>query len=98
MWARVKGETENRLLQMFPKAYLFRPGFIQPLKGARSKTKSYQAIYTLLGPLFPVLRRLFPRHVTTTVNVGRAMIRVASSDHPKSTLETQDINALAVAG
>src|ERR1700686_396699 len=32
MWARVKGKTENALLQMpFKAAYMFRPGYIQPL-------------------------------------------------------------------
>lgn len=31
MWARVKGKTENALLNLpFKAAYMFRPGFIQP--------------------------------------------------------------------
>jgi uncharacterized protein YbjT (DUF2867 family) len=39
MWARVKGRTENALLQMpFKAAYLFRPAYIQPLHGIRTKT------------------------------------------------------------
>ena len=39
MWARVKGRTENALLRLpFRAAYMFRPGIIQPLHGARSKT------------------------------------------------------------
>lgn len=95
MWARVKGEAENRLLQMGFSAYMFRPGFIQPLKGVHSKTRLYQIPYTLAGPLIPVLKRVFPRHVTTTVNVGRAMIRVAAEGYPKSVLETEDINSMA---
>jgi len=95
MWARVKGKTENQLLRMSPKAYMFRPGFIQPLKGVRSKTKLYQAVYDLLGPLFPLLKRLLPRHVTTTVSVGRAMIEVATNGYAKRVLENTDINALA---
>src|SRR6266511_2511608 len=38
-WARVKGRTENALLRVpFKAVYLFRPGFIQPLHGIRSKT------------------------------------------------------------
>jgi uncharacterized protein YbjT (DUF2867 family) len=41
MWARVKGKTENDLLKLpFRAAYMFRPGFIQPLHGIRSKTKA----------------------------------------------------------
>jgi uncharacterized protein YbjT (DUF2867 family) len=95
MWARVKGRTENHLLKMRFKAYAFRPGFIQPLKGVRSKTRLYQAVYAVAGPLFPLLRRLFPRHVTTTENVGRAMIRVAVDGYARRVLENPDINALA---
>jgi len=93
MWARVKGEAENRLLGMSPHAYMFRPGFIQPMKGVRSSTASYRVFYALAGPLFPLLRRAFPRHVTTTVAVGRAMIRVATERPVERVLETEDINA-----
>lgn len=95
MWARVKGKTENHLLRMPFHAYMFRPGFIQPLKGARSKTKLYQAFYSILGPIFPLLKRLLPSHLTTTVNVGRAMIQVAASGYSKRVLENPDINVLA---
>ncbi|HEV7506299.1 MAG TPA: epimerase [Thermoanaerobaculia bacterium] len=96
MWARVKGETENALLRMpFKAAYMFRPGYIQPLKGVRSKTSWYQAFYTVLGPAYPILRRLAPGYVTTTVNVGRAMIRVAANGYSKQILRTKDINLLA---
>jgi hypothetical protein len=77
------------------KAYMFRPGLIQPLKGVRSKTLLYQAFYTMARPLFPVLKRLLPTQITTTENVGRAMIEVAARGHPKRVLETADINALA---
>jgi hypothetical protein len=95
MWARVKGATENRLLEIFPtSAHMFRAGFIQPLKGARSSVRLYRWFYVVTAPLFPVLRRLFPRHVTTTVNVGQAMIRVALGGYSGPILETQDINRL----
>lgn len=96
MWARVKGKTENHLLRMPFKAYMFRPGFIQPLKGIRSKTKLYQTFYNVVGPLYPLLKRLLPRHVTTTASVGRAMIQVAASGYSRHVLETPDINARAV--
>jgi uncharacterized protein YbjT (DUF2867 family) len=95
MWARVKGKTENHLLEMPFRAFMFRPGFIQPLKGVRSKTRLYQAFYSVLGPLYPLLKRLAPRHVTTTENVGRAMIEIAAGRSPKRVLENPDINALA---
>ncbi len=97
MWARVRGETENRLLQMPFPAYIFRPGTIQPLKGVRSRTKAVRVLYTLLGPLFPLLNRLFPNQVTTTVRIGRAMIRAATIGYSNHVLEPRDINALATA-
>ena len=96
MWARVKGKTENALLRLpFKGAYMFRPGMIQPLHGIRSKTASYQMIYTLLGPLLPLLRRLFPRQITTTEQVGRAMLVVARRGAAKHILESPDIIAAA---
>jgi uncharacterized protein YbjT (DUF2867 family) len=96
MWARVKGRTENALFGLpFKAKYMFRPGFIQPLHGIVSKTKLYRAIYAVMGPLYPVLKKLFPKYVTTTEQVARAMIRVAREGAPKPVLENPDINALA---
>ena len=93
MWARVKFKTDNHLLQMAMETYMFRPGFVQPLEGVRSKTMAYRALYTILGPLYPVLRRVAPSHVTTTVNLGRAMIKVGAEGYPKDVLENLDINS-----
>jgi uncharacterized protein YbjT (DUF2867 family) len=95
MWARVKGKTENALLQMpFKAVYMFRPGYIQPLHGIRTKTKWYGAVYAMMGPLYPVLKLLFPKYVTTTECVGGAMLNVAKRGAPKSVLESQDINSI----
>jgi uncharacterized protein YbjT (DUF2867 family) len=96
MWARVKGNTENALLRLpFKAAFMFRPGYIQPLRGIRSKTRWYQALYDVLGPFYPLLRRLFPKYVTTTLNIGRAMIHVAATGSSKQILSSADINQLA---
>lgn len=95
MWARVKGKTENELFRMPFKAYAFRPGYIQPMKGVRSKTAWYTVFYTIFGALYPLTRRLLPTHVTSTENVGRAMIRVATNGYSKRVLENTDINAAA---
>jgi uncharacterized protein YbjT (DUF2867 family) len=92
MWARVKGKTENDLLKLpFRAAYMFRPGLIEPLHGIRSKTRFYQLIFSIAKPIFPVLRGLFPKHVVTTEQIGRAMIRVAQSGYSKPVLEPPDI-------
>jgi len=95
MWARIKGKTENDLLKLpFRAAYMFRPGAIQPLHGARSKTAWVQAAYAATGPLWSVLRRISPRLVTSTEQIGRAMIRVAREGYPRKVLEMTDINSL----
>jgi uncharacterized protein YbjT (DUF2867 family) len=97
MWARVKGKTENDILKLpFKAAYMFRIGFIQPLHGIVSKTKSYRIFYQLLTPILPLLRSLFPRQILTTEQVGRAMILVAKNGFPKPVLESKDISSLFV--
>jgi uncharacterized protein YbjT (DUF2867 family) len=95
MWARVKGATENALLNLpFKAAYMFRPGAIQPMDGIVSKTKMYNVLLVLFGWLFPFLRKLFPRHVTTTRILGRAMLKAARDGAPAKRVESWDINAL----
>jgi uncharacterized protein YbjT (DUF2867 family) len=95
MWARVKGQTENALLALpFKGVYVFRPAAIQPLHGIRSKTSWINAAYAVLGPLYPVFKRLVPDYVTTTEQIGRAMLVVARRGAPKRVLENADINRL----
>lgn len=98
MWARVKGGTENALVALPFRAYAFRPGYIQPLHGARSKTGWYRALYAVLGPLYPALRRLAPGQVTTSEAVGKAMITVALQGWDERVLASRDINAAAARG
>lgn len=96
MWARVKGKTENALMRLpFEAAYMMRPGYIQPVHGVTSKTRLYRVFYTVLAPFYPLLRRIFPRHVITTEELGRAMIAIARDGAPKPVLENADIGELA---
>jgi len=95
MWARVKADAENALLKLpFKAAYMFRPAIIQPLHGIRSRTASYRVFYAITRPLLPLLERAFPKYVTTTEQIGRAMIGVAMNGAPKAILESADINRL----
>lgn len=99
MWARVKGETENALQRLpFRAVYLFRPAYIQPVKGARSSTPLYRAFYTVLSPLYPILKRILPGSVTTTETVGRALIEAAANGAEENVLRSRAINALAAKG
>ncbi|WP_037582910.1 NAD-dependent epimerase/dehydratase family protein [Stigmatella aurantiaca] len=96
MWARVKGETENALLRLpFQAKYMFRPGFIQPMHGEKTKVAWYRVIYSGLKPFQGVLKALLPKHVTSTEEVGRAMLRAARQGAPKAVLENEDIHRLA---
>jgi len=96
MWARVKGKAENGVLGLpFKASYVFRPGAIQPLHGIKSRTGWYQALYVVLGPAMSLARRLAPRYILTTEQIGRAMIRVAQRGAPKRVLEAPDIYAVA---
>jgi uncharacterized protein YbjT (DUF2867 family) len=96
MWARIKGEAENAILAMpFKGKYAFRPAFIRPMHGITSRTRAYRILYAILWPLFPIVNALFPRQVTTTERVGRAMLNVARHGAAKTVLENDDINVAA---
>jgi uncharacterized protein YbjT (DUF2867 family) len=95
MWARVKGRTENALLMHpFKAVYMFRPGAIIPMHGIKSKTGWYNLMYAAMTPLYPVLKQFFPGAVTTTEQVGRAMLHVAKQGYPKRILQSADISGI----
>lgn len=93
-WARVKGKTENAILNMgFKDAYAFRPGFIIPEKGVKSATNWYQYIYFILTPFFPLLRKL--NSATSSTAIGQAMINVVLEPQDLKHLVNKDINKKA---
>jgi uncharacterized protein YbjT (DUF2867 family) len=99
MWARVKGEAENAVLALpFKGAYAFRPAFIRPMHGITSRTRSYRVLYAIMTPIVPLMTALFPRQVTTTERIGRAMLNVARNGAPNRILGTPEINAAAGVG
>ena len=93
MWARVKGNTENDLLKLFGRAYMFRPGYIHPERGVTSRTGWVRVLVTLLRPLGFVLKQ-FPGVGTTTGTVGRAMIATVRGGTPSHAVEIREINQL----
>ena len=95
MWARVKGKTENDILKLpFKAAYMFRPGFIQPLHGIVSKTTSYRIFYSAIKPFLPLMKKIFPTQIGTTEQIGCAMLLVVKHGFPRTVLESKDINTL----
>lgn len=98
MWARVRGKTENALMRMpFKAVYIFRPAVIQPLHGIHSRTTAYRILYSITAPLLPLVRRAMPGYISTTEQIGRAMLIVARKGAPKPILESRDIVSIALA-
>ncbi|QSE97364.1 NAD-dependent epimerase/dehydratase family protein [Fulvivirga lutea] len=92
MWARVKGKTENDLLNMgFKQAFMYRPGAIIPLKGIKSGTRLYQFFYDYFMWLIKLLKFLFPKSIVNTTQLGQSMINVTRSGYEKNILKPSDI-------
>ena len=95
MWARIKGRTENALLQLPLKAYMFRPGVIEPLDGIQSKTPVYRIFYKFGRPLLPLFRWALPNLVLSTRQIGQAMLAVARRGYTRRIMEAKDIRTAA---
>ncbi|AKD54657.1 Rossmann-fold NAD(P)-binding domain-containing protein [Spirosoma radiotolerans] len=90
-WARVKGATENALMDLFKNAYMFRPGFMKPTPGL----KNVKVYYKYIAWLYPIGRTLYPSGFSTLQELALAMIKSASIGYEKKILEVKDIVALA---
>jgi uncharacterized protein YbjT (DUF2867 family) len=96
MWARVKGKTENDLLKFgFKQAFMFRPGAIIPLRGIKSKTKSYQFFYDYFMWLLKGIKVVAPFSVVNTTQIGLAMINSVLKGYSESVLRPRDIIILS---
>ncbi|WP_426505740.1 epimerase [Dactylosporangium sp. McL0621] len=93
MWARVKGRTEDDVAALDLTGYAFRPGFIRPEHGVRSRVRWYHIAYTVLSPLAALLVRFAPGIATSTGQLGRAMLIVARTRPGRRTWESRDIAA-----
>ncbi|WP_297096987.1 NAD-dependent epimerase/dehydratase family protein [uncultured Draconibacterium sp.] len=96
MWARVKGKTENDLIKLgFKQAFMFRPGFIIPLRGIKSRTKAYQFIYDYFMWLVRLFKVVAPNAVVNTTQVGKAMINCTLYGYNSVIIKPKDIIQLA---
>ncbi len=94
-WARVKGKTENDLLKLpFKAAYMFRPAASSRCTASGRRPAWINVVYALTAPLLSWMVRAAPNHMTTSEQLGRAMIKVARDGYPKPILESADINAV----
>lgn len=86
-WANVKGKTENDLLKLFDKAFMYRPGYIQPTTGLKNTYK----VYKLLAPFYPLWNRLFPAYVCTLKDLGLSMLYVTLNGFESQILDNRAI-------
>ena len=93
-WANVKGKAENYILNRGLKdAYMIRLGLLIPENGIRAKTKLYDLFYTLMRPLYPIMK-LFPT-ITTSSKLGIAMINSLYYPVSEKFLNNRKINKLS---
>jgi nucleoside-diphosphate-sugar epimerase len=90
-WARVKGATENALIRLFNRAYMFRPGFMKATPGQ----KNLKSVYRWFAWVYPIGRALYPAGFCTLQEVGQAMINAVIKGYPRPILEVKDIVQLA---
>lgn len=94
MWARVKGKTENYILSKgFKDVYLIRLGGLIPEKGIVSRTGWYNTMYTIMRPLFPLMKK--SKYLISTTNLGKALLNTLYYPQELKYLENKDLNKLA---
>jgi hypothetical protein len=94
MWAQVKGRTEAALLGLFPGAYMVRLGMLRPVHGERPRGRGARLLYSVFGPVAPLIQALAPGWVISSEELGRAMIAAARERPPTHVLEMRDLQAL----
>jgi hypothetical protein len=93
MWARVKGKTENDLLQLpFKAVYNFRPGIMRSTPGQKNVKWGFK----IIDALYPMLNFLFPAFVSTLQELALAMITVVITPYKSTTLEVKDIKKILI--
>ena len=93
MWARVKGKTENDLLQLpFKAVYNFRPGIMRSTPGQKNVKWGFK----IIDALYPMLNFLFPAFVSTLQELALAMITVVITPYKSTTLEVNDIKKILI--
>ena len=54
----------------------------------------YNAFYVLTSPSLSIVRKLLPKYVLSTEEIGLTMLEIARYGEPKNILETVDIRGL----
>ena len=92
MWARVKGKTENDLLQLgFKAVYNFRPSYLKPIPGMQHT----QPYYKYIDWMYPVFNALAPAYFSTLEELALAMINASRTNEAQGAKEVKDIKRLS---
>ena len=92
IWARVKGRTENYILNLgFKDAYMFRPALIAPTEGLNNTL----TLYKFFAPLIPFVKLFSPKHICSLKQIGLAMINSVLKGYDNKILEVIDIKKLS---
>ncbi len=90
-WQKVKGTTEQRLLQMgFKHAFGYRPAHMTPVKGQKTKQVRMQRLFKFMLPI----GRLFG-FSNTLHEVARSMVNVSANGYPTPFMSPRDIRKAA---
>ena len=71
-------------------SYMIRLGILIPENGIKPKTKIYNLFYTLMTPMYPILK-LIPS-ITTSSKLGKAMINCFYHPSEEKYLDNKKIN------
>jgi len=90
-FARVKGKTENALLQLpFQKLIIPRPGGIYPVQ----MPENYPFSYNLFRMSYPLVKRIFPNQVITSVELANVLLYLLINGSEKVILENFELRQL----
>ncbi len=96
MWARVKGKTENDIINLgFKQAFAFRPGGIIPKRGVEPSSKLYRVLVNNLTWLLKAMKAMMPNSIVDTTQIGLAMIHITQNGYAQSIINPKDILELA---
>lgn len=92
IFARVKGKTENALMQLgLHNLYIARPGGIRPI----NKNPNAPFLYKLLLPVFPLMEFLTPHKMINSVQVAKALLKIVKTQPQKMLFENMELKELA---
>lgn len=96
MWARVRGEVENKLQALFTdRVAIFRPAFILPTPDVKSRTAAYRMMYTVVAPLMRLISATTGKRFLSIIDIGNAMLNITRYGSSKTLLARADIIACA---